>query len=76
MAIKWIALWGLISIGTAVLAAVLAGSKNRDHSSWAAWCFVLPPLVIVLALLPTYAGVRRRRPTLDEEDRNSEREAM
>lgn len=76
MAIKWIALWGLVSIGAAVLAAVLAGTKNRDHSSWAAWCFILPPLVIVLALLPAYTGIRQRRPTLDEEDRNSERGAL
>jgi hypothetical protein len=45
---------------------LLAGVKNRDYSSWIAWCFVLPPLVFVLLLLPRYQGVRPRRPRLDE----------
>ena len=50
----------------AVVVGLLAGVKNRDYSSWIAWCFVLPPLVFVLLLLPRYQGVRPRRPRLDE----------
>ncbi len=48
---------------------MLAGMKNRDYSFWGAWCFVLPPALIVLLLLPKNAGPRPRRATLDEEDR-------
>jgi hypothetical protein len=68
-AIKIIALWGLVAIGAAIAAGVVAAARNRDHSWWAAWCFVVPPMLIVLLLLPRNADVRPRRPTLDEEDR-------
>jgi hypothetical protein len=30
-----------------------------------AWCFVLPPLVLILLLLPRYQGARPRQPRLD-----------
>lgn len=68
-AVKIIALWGLVAIGAAVAAGILAAARNRDHSWWAAWCFVLPPMLVVLLLLPRNTGERPRRPTLDEEDR-------
>jgi hypothetical protein len=68
-AIKVIAVWGLIAIGAAVAGGIIAAARNRDHSWWAAWCFVLPPMLIVLLILPRNAGPRPRRPTLDEEDR-------
>ena len=66
--VKIIVLWGGIAIGAAVLAALIAGARNRDHSAWAAWCFIFPPLLIILALLPRNTGPKRRRPSLDEED--------
>ena len=47
---------------------MLAGTKNRDYSFWIAWCFVLPPLVFVLLLLPRYQGPRPRQPRLDESE--------
>lgn len=67
-AVKWIAIWGIISVAASIAAAVLAASKRRDHSAWAAWCFVLPPLLLVLLVLSTNPGPRPHRPTLDEED--------
>jgi hypothetical protein len=67
-AVKWIAIWGLVATGAAVLAGILAGYKRRDVSSWAAWSFIFPPLVIVVALLPANAGPRPRRPSFDEDD--------
>ncbi|MGI9478252.1 MAG: hypothetical protein ACR2PI_16240 [Hyphomicrobiaceae bacterium] len=51
-----------------ILGGILAGLKNRDYSYWIAWSFLLPPSLIVLALLPTIKGHRPRRMTLDEED--------
>lgn len=67
--IKIVVVWGLTAIAAAVLAGILAGVKNRDYSFWIAWSFVLPPLVLFLLLLPRYQGVRPRRPSLDESDR-------
>ena len=66
--IKWIVIWGAVSMISAVLAGVLAGVKRRDHSFWAAWSFIVPPMLLVLLLLPKNQGPKRRRPSLDEED--------
>lgn len=65
---KLIVIWGLTAISAGVLAAILAGIKNRDYSFWIAWCFLLPPLVLFLIMLPKYQGERPRRPPLDEHD--------
>jgi hypothetical protein len=65
---KVIVIWGLTALAAAILAGVLAGVKKRDWSFWTATCFLFPPLVLFLALLPAYP-VRPRRRTLDEEDR-------
>ena len=54
-----------IMILCGILGGVLAGLKNRDYSYWIAWTFLLPPSLIVLALLPTIKGDRPRRVTLD-----------
>lgn len=61
--------WGVSAIAAAGLAAAFAGSKNRDYSFWTAWCFVFPPLILWLMLMPKKAGPRPRRRSLDEEDR-------
>jgi hypothetical protein len=66
--LKWIAIWGVVAIGSAIAAGILAGIKRRDHSFWAAWTFLFPPMLIVLLLLPKNQGAKKRRPTLDEED--------
>ncbi len=65
-----IVIWGLIAITGAGIGGVLAGVKNRDYSFWIAWCFVLPPLVLFLVMLPRYQGQRPRQPSLDEHDRH------
>jgi hypothetical protein len=69
--VRGIVVWGLIAIGSAGLAGVLAGVKNREYSFWMSWCFLLPPLVLFLLLLPKLQGQRPRRPTLDEQERRS-----
>jgi hypothetical protein len=66
---KWIVVWGVVSTAAAALAAVFAGYKNRGLSHWIAWCFLVPPLVIWLMLMPKNQGVRPRQPRLDEVDR-------
>jgi hypothetical protein len=57
-----------VMVLSGILGGVLAGLKNRDYSFWIAWTFILPPSLIVLALLPTIKGQRPRRVSLDEED--------
>ena len=56
-------------LGSAVVGGMVAGMKNRDYSFWMAWCFLFPPLVLWLILMPRKQGARPRRPTLDEIDR-------
>jgi len=68
IAMQWIVTWGLGALAAAALAAVLAGYKNRDISYWTAWCFIFPPLIIVLLLLPRHQGPRPRQPRLDDLD--------
>ncbi len=63
-----IVVWGGVAVASGIVGGLLAGVKNRDYSSWIAWCFVLPPLVFVLLLLPRYQGLRPRQPRLDESE--------
>lgn len=63
-----IAIWGVGAMLAAALAGFVANWKNRDYSFWMAWCFVLPPLLIWLFIMPKRQGPRPRRPSLDELD--------
>lgn len=64
----WLTMWGLAALVAAAAAGILAGIKNRDYSFWMGWSFILPPMVIVLALMPRLRGPRPRQATLDELD--------
>lgn len=63
---KWFAIWGVVSIASAVLGGVVAHAKNRDHSFWSAWSFLFPPMLLLLIALPRNQGERRRQPRLDD----------
>lgn len=65
----WIVVWGLTALAASAVAGLVAGSKNRDYSAWMAWCFLVPPLLLLLVLMPKGQGARHRRPTLDEHER-------
>ncbi|MBU1213260.1 MAG: hypothetical protein KJ587_18635 [Alphaproteobacteria bacterium] len=69
-AMTWIVVWGVTAILSSVIAGGLAGYKNRDYSFWMGSCFLLPPLLVVLILLPHIKGPRPKRPSLDEEDKH------
>jgi len=69
-ALYWIVGWAAVAITSSIVAGILAAMKNRDYSSWMAWGFLLPPAVLVVALLPRYEGKSQRRPTLDEQERH------
>ena len=64
-----IVIWGLTAIASCLLAGVIAAVKNRDHSFWMGWCFLIPPMLIPLLLMPRNTGPRPRRPSLEELDR-------
>jgi hypothetical protein len=63
---KIIAIWGIVAIASAVIAGIVAGAKRRDHSFWAAWSFLFPPMLLVLVLMPGNKGPRPRKPSIDE----------
>lgn len=62
-----IVIWGVVAVAAMLAAAVLADKKNRNRSSWMAWCFVLPPLAVVLALLPRADEPPQKSPSAQEE---------
>jgi len=66
---QWIVAWAIVASAASLLAAVLAGYKNRDYSYWVAWSFIFPPTVLWLLLMPKLAGPRPRQPRLDDIDR-------
>lgn len=66
-----IVIWGATALAAALIGAMLALIKNRDYSFWLAWCFLVPPLVLLLLFLPRNAGPRPRQPTLDQIDRDT-----
>jgi hypothetical protein len=61
-----IAIWGVVAIASAIIGGIVAGTKRRNHSFWAAWSFLFPPILLVLLLMPTNKGPRPRQPGLDE----------
>jgi hypothetical protein len=68
MTVRYIAIWGMTAIVSAVLAGILAGLKRRDHSFWAAWSFFAPPMLLVLVCLPKNHGPIPRRPRQGHRD--------
>lgn len=71
-AVKFIAIWGIVSLGAAIVAGLVAAAKNRNHSWWAAWSFLFPPMLLILLCLGRNTGPRQRPPSLDQNDRGSE----
>lgn len=69
--VKVIAIWGTVAIASMLLALIVAGIKRRDHSFWAAWSFMFPPMLLVLLAMPANKGERPRRLSLDEEERRA-----
>jgi H+/Cl- antiporter ClcA len=69
---KVIAIWGIVAIAPAIVAGIVASIRRRDHSFWAAWSFLVPPMLLILLLMPSHKGPRQRRPGIDEiEDRQA-----
>jgi hypothetical protein len=69
---KVIAIWGVVAAASAIIAGIVAGMKRRDHSFWAAWSFLVPPMLLILLFMRSNRGPRPRRPGIDEvEDRQA-----
>ena len=66
--VKIIAIWGVAAVVSAVLAGIIAGIKRRDHSFWAAWSFLFPPMLLILLVMPSNKGPRPRRAGVDEQE--------
>jgi len=63
----YIAIWGLTAILSAIIGGALAAMKKRDYSAWAAWCFIIPPLVIAILLTPKNTGPAPQRRRLGDD---------
>ncbi|MDX2307211.1 MAG: hypothetical protein NW216_03125 [Hyphomicrobium sp.] len=63
----YIVYWFALSFSAGLLAYFLARAKNRDYSSWAAWCFLVPPLILALILTPKNAGPAPQRRRLSDD---------
>ncbi|MFM9848460.1 MAG: hypothetical protein ACKVP3_15020 [Hyphomicrobiaceae bacterium] len=70
--IRWIVIWAAVATLTAIACGFIANAKNRNASMWAAWGFLLPPVLVVLLLLPRNRGLRVLTTRLDDEDREVE----
>ncbi len=67
-AMGWIVVWGVLALASTLAGGIIAYTKRRDHSFWAAWCFIFPPVILLLLMLP--ANQFREQPRrLDDEDR-------
>jgi len=66
--VRVIAIWGSVALAASLIALIVAGVKRRDHSFWAAWSFMFPPMLLILLFMPANPGPRPRRPSLDEEE--------
>jgi hypothetical protein len=66
--VEIIAIWGVVAVACAIAAGILASVKRRDHSFWAAWTFLFPPMVLLLLFMPKNQGERRRRLSVDEQE--------
>jgi hypothetical protein len=67
---KWIVVWAATAITASIFGGVTASAKRRDWSVWAAWCFLLPPVLILLLLIPRNTGPPPRPRSLDDYERN------
>ena len=61
-----IAIWGIVSFASAIIAGIVAGAKRRDHSFWAAGASWYRRCCSSFSLTPSNKGPRQRRPGLDE----------
>lgn len=68
MALQYIVIWGFTALVSAAIAGIIAGVKNRDVGFWVAWGFILPPMVLILAVMPTRAGPPPVRRPMDADD--------
>jgi len=69
---KWVVIWAAVATLSAIACGFIASAKNRNASTWAAWGFLLPPVLVVLLLLPRNRGLRVLTTRLDDEDREIE----
>jgi hypothetical protein len=63
-----IVIWAAAGVVAAIAAAFIAEYKGRLVTYWAAWSFLVAPMVLVLLLLvPKNTGERTRPAKLDDE---------
>lgn len=54
-----VAIWGIASIITTIVSLIVAPMRGRPGQVWAFWCFIFPPAVALLFVLPQHVGKPR-----------------
>ena len=65
---KFIAIYGSLALICAVIGGITAAVKRRDVSYWMTVCLLLPPLLIVLAMMPRNRAPRARGESWDDQE--------
>ena len=63
-----VAVWGLAMIICAGVALFVAPYRGRNGQNWAFWCFLVPPALGLLFLLPVRIAPIRVRAAIDKDD--------
>ncbi|MGH1349499.1 MAG: hypothetical protein ACRBBN_01640 [Methyloligellaceae bacterium] len=54
-------IWGVTAISGALFGAIIAAMKNRSADNWGFSCFIFPPALLILLLLPKGTYNQRRK---------------
>lgn len=65
---KFIAIYGGLALICAILGGIVAAVKRRDVSYWMTVCLLLPPSIVMLAMMPKNKGIKPRRPSWDDQE--------
>ncbi len=60
-------IWGVSALSAALLGAIFAAIKNRSADNWGFSCFIFPPALLILFLLPK-AQYNQRRKKISQND--------
>ncbi|MEM7619863.1 MAG: hypothetical protein AAF228_05290 [Pseudomonadota bacterium] len=63
-----ITLAGVIMLLSALLGSIIAWTKNRSADSWGFFCFLFPPMLIILLFLSKSSKSTHRKITKDDLD--------
>ncbi|KAB2851681.1 MAG: hypothetical protein F9K44_00705 [Hyphomicrobiaceae bacterium] len=67
----WILYYVAATFGAMMLALLIGRIKNRDAQQWAFFCFLFPPAILLLLVLPRRQSPRPKRMSWEEDHRRT-----